>query len=424
MDVSAGSGVCPTGFPARSVAVLDFDGDGLLDLLVGECVYQGGDGRSKLFRNLGNFKFEDVTAKVGLPARVPGLGVAACDVNNDGFPDIILTGRASYHKEGTTAGARLFLNDGKGHFKEMPGSRELFAYKGAGDQGGDNMVCGVCFCDVNRDGLLDIVLGQHYATPWRESVPNKLFINRGVKDGVPMFEEVTEKAGLTPLGLKSPHVEFQDFDNDGWPDIYFSTVKFKDGKPYPVIFRHQGVVKDGVPQFRDDAWAVNDFPTAVDRAIQGSGKMFEKVIKEKKVIYMAPGPVGDYDNDGRKDLFAALGAILDNSWEVERLPAKIPNLLLRNNGSVFRDESANAGASFAEPRQHRGAAFGDLNNDGRIDVLLLRGGCLVSCTLEFLLHLLKLLSTCLELGFQVMLGLLRIFYFLFKLFDFEGLRDC
>jgi hypothetical protein len=55
---------------------------------------------------------------------------------------------------------------------------------------GDNMVCGVCFCDANRDGLLDIVLGQHFATPWRESVPNKLFINRGIKDGVPVFEEV------------------------------------------------------------------------------------------------------------------------------------------------------------------------------------------------------------------------------------------
>ena len=94
----------------------------------------------------------------------------------------------------------MFLNDGKGHFKEMPGSRKLFAYKGAGEQGGDNMVCGVCFCDVNRDGLLDLVLGQHYSTPWRQTVPNKLFLNRGIKDGIPVFEDVTEKAGLTPLG--------------------------------------------------------------------------------------------------------------------------------------------------------------------------------------------------------------------------------
>jgi hypothetical protein len=180
------------------------------------------------------------------------------------------------------------------------------------------MVCGVCICDVNRDGLLDIVLGQHYATPWRESVPNKLFLNRGVSDGIPRFEEVTEKAGLKALGMKSPHVEVQDFDNDGWPDIYFSTVKFKDGKPYPVIFRHQGVVTDGIPQFRDDAWAVNDFPTAADRDIADSNQMFEKVKKEQKVIYTAPGPSGDYDNDGRLDLFLP-------SWWPDR-----PSMLLRN----------------------------------------------------------------------------------------------
>jgi hypothetical protein len=312
-DISRDCGACPQDFGGRSVAVLDYDGDGLLDILVGEDPIPGYNGsktrRTRLFRNRGNYKFEDVTDAVGIPAVAPGLGVAVADVNNDGWPDIFIC-------SGTFNA--LFLNDGKGHFKEMPGSRQLFAYNGAGGQGGDNMVCGVCFCDVNRDGLLDIVLGQHYATPWRENVPNKLFIHRGIKDGVPKFEDVTEKAGLTALGMKSPHVEIQDFDNDGWPDIYFSTVKFKDGKPYPVIFRHQGVVKDGIPRFRDDAWAVNDFPTALDRAITDSGKMFEKVKKEKKVIYTAPGPSGDYDNDGRLDLFLP-------SWWPDR-----PSMLLHN----------------------------------------------------------------------------------------------
>ena len=308
-DVSKDSGACPEAFGGRSVAVLDYDGDGLLDLLVGEEPNVGYNGsktkRSRLFRNLGGLKFEDVTAKVGLPEVAPGLGVAAADVNNDGWPDLFLTsGPVNV----------LYLNDGKGHFKEMPGSRELFAYKGAG---GDNMVCGVCFCDVNRDGLLDVVLAQHFKAPWREAVPNRLFLNRGVKDGVPTFEDVTEKVGLVPLGMKSPHVEIQDFDNDGWPDVYFSTVKFRDGKPYPVIFRHQGV-KDGLPRFRDDAWAVNDFPTAQDRALRRSGDLFAKMLKEKKVLYTAGGPVGDFDNDGRLDLF------LPSWWPEAR------SLLLRN----------------------------------------------------------------------------------------------
>lgn len=312
-DISTDCGACPQDFGGRSATVLDYDGDGLLDLLVGEDPFPGYNGsktkRSRLFRNKGDLKFEDVTDAVGFPAVAPGLGVAVADVNNDGRPDLFLC-------SGTFNA--LFLNDGTGKFRELPGSRSLFAYKGAGEAGGDNMTCGVCFGDVNRDGLLDIVLGQHYSTPWRETVPNKLFLNRGITDGVPTFEDVTEKTGLTALGMKSPHVEFQDFDNDGWPDIYFSTVKFKDDKPYPVIFRHQGEVKDGVPRFRDDAWAVNDFPTAEDRAITHSGKMFDKVKREKKVIYTAPGPSGDYDNDGRIDLF------LPNWWPDAR------SMLLRN----------------------------------------------------------------------------------------------
>jgi hypothetical protein len=297
-DISKDCGACPPEFGGRSASALDYDGDGLLDILVGEDPIPGYNGsktkRSRLFRNRGSLKFEDVTDAVGFPGVAPGLGVAVADVNNDGAPDVFIS-------SGTFNA--LFLNDGQGKFKELPGSRQLYAFKGAGEAGGDNMVCGVSFCDVNRDGLLDLVLGQHYSIPWHEVVPNKLFINRGIKDGVPRFEDVTEKAGLTALGMKSPHVEFQDFDNDGWPDIYFSTVKFQAGKPYPVIFRHQREVRDGVPRFRDDAWAVNDFPTAEDRAITDSGRMFEKVKREKKIVYSAPGPSGDYDNDGRIDVF-------------------------------------------------------------------------------------------------------------------------
>src|SRR5262245_20519878 len=155
-DISKDCGACPQDFGGRSVTVLDYDGDGLLDLLVGEDPIPGYNGskttRSRLFRNKGNLKFDDVTDAVGFPAVAPGLGVAAADVNNDGWPDLFLcSGKFN----------ALFLNDRKGKFQELPGSRQLFAYKGAGEQGGDNMVCGVCFGDVNRDGHLDIILGQN-----------------------------------------------------------------------------------------------------------------------------------------------------------------------------------------------------------------------------------------------------------------------
>jgi hypothetical protein len=227
-------------------------------------------GTNALYKNLGQWHFKDVTAEAGLSAPLPQTrGAVFADINGDGFLDLLVsvTGR----------GVLCFQNDGHGKFIQCPGSRQLFAWKGSG---GDNMVCGVSFCDVNRDGLLDVVLGPHFQSQWSDPIPVRLYLNRGIKDGIPTFEDITEKAGLTPLGMKAPHVEIQDFDNDGWPDIYASTVKFAAGQPFPVIFRHQGI-KDGLPRFRDDAWAVNDFPTAEDRAIKRSGTMFDKVIKEK-----------------------------------------------------------------------------------------------------------------------------------------------
>jgi hypothetical protein len=312
-DVSANNAACPEAFGGRSVAVLDFDGDGRLDLLVGEDPlpgYNGSKTRStRLFRNRGNLQFEDATQAVGIPAGIPGLGVAAADFNNDTWPDLFICSNSG--------GNRLFINDGKGKFREADNKVFLAAWEGAGGAGGDNMICGVCAGDVNRDGLLDIVLGPHYSTPWRNPIAARLYLNRGSKDGLPRFDDVTDAAGLLPLPMKAPHVEIQDFDNDGWPEIYVSQVKFADGKPYPVIFQHLGL-NDGLPRFRTGALAVNDFPTAADQAVKKTGEFFDKMIKDRKIIYMAPGPSADFDNDGKLDLF------LPNWWIESR------SLLLRN----------------------------------------------------------------------------------------------
>jgi hypothetical protein len=309
-NISNGNGACPAAFGGRSATVLDFDGDGRLDILAGEDAVPGYNGSqtksSRLFRNLGNLQFEDVSQKVGLTAGVPGLGVAAADVNNDGWPDFFLAAQ--------NGGNVLFLNDGQGRIREAPGAREAFHWL---DARGDNMVCGVTFCDVNRDGLLDMVLGQHFQNPWTQPVANRLYLHRGLQDGNPVFEEVTQAVGLEPLPMKAPHVELQDFDNDGWPDLYTSIVKFAGGRPFPVIFKHLGI-KDGLPQFREDALAVNNFPTAEDRGTKGSGDLFVRLLREKKIIYTAPGPTGDFDNDGRLDMFLA-------NWWVES-----PSLLLHN----------------------------------------------------------------------------------------------
>ncbi|HEY7155181.1 MAG TPA: CRTAC1 family protein [Gemmataceae bacterium] len=305
-DVSKDSGVCPPAYSGRGVAALDFDGDGRLDLLTCECYYGPVKTGPALYRNKGHYRFENVAMSAGLPAKLSGLGAAAADVNNDGWPDIFLTAGDGNH--------RLYLNDGKGGFSEAPGSRDVFHWKIASSE---DTPAGVCIADVNRDGLPDIVIGQHFKAPWKKPVPIRLYLHRGLRDGVPRFEDVTEAAGLAPLAMKAPHVEIQDLDNDGWPDIYVSVVKFRDGKPYPVIYRNLGV-RDGVPRFQESAWAVNDFPNRDDLAVKRTGDFFRKVLADGKIIYMAAAPSCDYDRDGRLDLLLA-------NWWIEGR-----SLLLRN----------------------------------------------------------------------------------------------
>jgi hypothetical protein len=147
-----------------------------------------------------------------------------------------------------------------------------------------------------------------------------LYLHRGLAGGLPRFEDVTQAAGLKPLPMKSPHVEVQDFDNDGWPDIYTSIVKFASagGAPCPVIFRNQGTTPGDLPRFHEDALAVNDFPTDADRQQGDVGAFFARMELEHKIVYMAPGASCDYDRDGRLDLFLA------NWWINSR------SLLLKN----------------------------------------------------------------------------------------------
>lgn len=306
-DISKESGACPPGYEGRGLAALDYDGDGLLDLLLCEQYYSPKvKTGALLLRNKGKHQFEAVLEAAGLPKGFGGLGVAAADVNGDGWPDVFLTHGGGEHK--------LLLNDGKGKFGEAAGTADVFRWK---LDGPEDTPAGVCIADVNRDGLPDIVIGHHFKSPWTKPTPIRLYLHRGNTGGVPKYEDVTAKAGLLPLAMKAPHVEIQDFDNDGWPDISVSIVKFKDGKPCPVIYKGLGV-KDGVPQFRDDAWGVNDFPTAEDVAVKRSGPFFEKVLKDKKIMYTAAGPSCDFDRDGKLDFFLA-------NWWVES-----KSMLLKN----------------------------------------------------------------------------------------------
>jgi enediyne biosynthesis protein E4 len=311
VDVSKISGACPAGFRGRGATVLDFDGDADLDLLIGEAVHYGSGKRCRLLRNDGRLKFTDVSDEVGIPTNMPGLGVAAGDLNNDGWPDIFFAARGAN---------RLFLNNTKGKFVEHSQSPKLFEFEYSD---GDDTPCGVCFSDVNLDGLQDIVVGQHYDRPWVNPIPIRLYLNRGIKAGNPKFDDVTQQAGLVPLFLKAPHIEVQDFDNDGIPDIQTSIVKYDGDNVHPIIFRGVGS-KGGIPRFELDGWDVNDYPTPQDRTVRRSGEFFKKVLEDHKVIYTAPAPTCDFNRDGRLDIFLA-------NWFAES-----SSLLLQNEHSDNR----------------------------------------------------------------------------------------
>lgn len=265
VDVSQSSGACPGELlSARNIGVFDADGDGLLDLLVIEDTFVR-DSSTRLFRNLGGMKFEDMTERAGLPDDLFGLGLAVADINEDGRPDFFV-GHSN----------RLFLSTEGGRWVESETLTKLFAWKPVKPRDREDWPCGACFGDLNRDGRLDLVIGIHH-----ERARNRVYLNMGVKEGVPRFRDVSAAAGLpAELNTKSPHVEIQDFDNDGWPDLYFSSAWLdEDGRVTPLVYRNLGV-RDGVPRFES----------------------IRPYRSDQQMVYYPAGPSGDYDRDGRTDL--------------------------------------------------------------------------------------------------------------------------
>ena len=268
-DVTEESGLDLAGLSARNVIPLDYDGDGWLDLfIVGDRFVTAP--RSRLYRNLGGLVFQDVTSAAGLPDDLFGLGAVAGDVNNDGWPDLFL-GHVN----------RLYVNNADGTFRHVSGLDDVFTWP---TFGAEDWPAGAALGDVNRDGWLDLVVAHHYDSAWFNPVPVRLYMNRGLgKDGEVMFENVTEFAGLPGIRAKSPQIEIQDMDNDGWPDIYISVHVVQDGAIVPLILRNERVAGDW-PRFSTPPFVV------ADDGLRNRG-------------YGAAGPTGDYDRDGRLDVF-------------------------------------------------------------------------------------------------------------------------
>jgi hypothetical protein len=263
----------PQAIGGRSVVPLHLDGDGRLDLVLVEDRYVGG--QSRLLRNVGGLRFTDTSREWGFPSDVHGLGVSAGDVSGDGLTDVFISGSN-----------RLFVGTGEG-VREVDAS--VFDWPPVGSE---DDVAGSAMGDVDGDGRLDIVVGHHFNSTLQRGVPQpvRLFLNRS-NGGDPVFMDVTERAGLTPLLTKAPHVEFADVDNDGLTDIVTS-ASAEDGT-VPAVFRQVGRNPDGVPQFN---------------APDGLGHP----------QYWVAAPTVDVDRDGRLDVFAV-------EWE-----PSLPSVLFAN----------------------------------------------------------------------------------------------
>ena len=245
------------GEPARAAAVLDFDEDGLLDLFVSV-----DEGSSVLLHNDGDFEFSPAE----FPDAVAGFGVGAADLNRDGHTDLVIAGAN-----------RIFLGDGEGGFDDA--TPDGFDWETFGDE---DLVTGIALGDLDRNGRLDIVVGHHFNSTVDdgERVPIRVFLNE--EDG---FDEMD---GLPAFETKPSHVEVVDFDNDGWPDI-LTTASAGDGE-YPAVLRN----------------------------LEGDGFSEPEGLGDPR--YWVTGATGDFDHDGRVDVF------------VVAIDPSEPSLLLRNTG--------------------------------------------------------------------------------------------
>jgi hypothetical protein len=334
------------------IAVFDYNSDGLLDIFftngaeIPSLEKTNPSYYNRLFRNNGDGTFIDVTKNAGLQGIGYSMGVAAGDYNNDGLLDLFVVNYLDYdvgtaalcNMEGTPAycspnGFRgtsnmLYRNNGDGTFTDVSAQSHISQYVGKG--------MGVAFADYDNDGFTDIFVSN-------DTFQNYLLHNNG--DGT--FTDMAMETGVAFTGngktVAGMGADFRDLDNDGKPDI-FHTAMFGDSFS---LYRNLGS-----GQF-DDATGKAGLTALTSRfTAWGTGAF-------------------DFDNDSRKDLFAATSDILDNADAVVHRPYVLPNLLLRNKDNlIFEDVSAKAGSGFSVPAAHRGAAFGDFNNDGEIDIVV------------------------------------------------------
>ncbi len=385
---------------------IDYDQNGLFDLyLVNGAATQAYTPkqrlRSALYRNNGDGTFTDVTEKAGVGAEgLFGMGVAVGDYDNDGFPDLLVLGYGR---------CILYHNNGDGTFSDVTAR--------AGVQNAGLWASSAAWFDYDNDGKLDVIIANYvdwspehnfycgdrgpgmrsYCHPddFRGQPPT-LYHNNG--DGT--FTNVSKSSGVGLKGGNGLGVVTFDYDNDGWQDIFIANDHMpnylfhnnRDG-----TFRELGYMA-GVAVSADGQFEAGMGTDAADTT--GSGRLdlivghldmqlarvyqnmgdgtFDDATLRSKLSYSTyhistfGARFMDYDNDGWRDLFLANGHVLDN---IERYHADTkyaePKLMFRNTGhGIFENVCDKLGADFQLPRVSRGAAIGDFDNDGDLDILI------------------------------------------------------